>query len=99
MKKSVLRHVQPQFLDVNVLLPLLNKYLPMTRDDNYTLMNPLIPPTEKAMALLYIMLPNKGQDAYILFARCLKEETEHPNHQALAQLLPKSKLFMQTYVV
>ena len=87
-----MKHVQPQFLDVNILLPLLNKYLPMEKDDNYILMNPFVTPTERAMALLYIILPNKGKDAYGLFVRCLQEETQQPMHQALAQLLPKGKL-------
>ena len=61
MKNLVMIHVQPELLDVTALLPLLNKYLPMKRDDNYILMNPLIAPTERAMALLYKILPKKVQ--------------------------------------
>lgn len=91
MKKLVMRHVQPEFLDVTTLLPLLNKYLPMTHDDNYTLMDPSVSLTEKAIALMNIMLPNKGRDAYMLFAKCLQEEKEHPGHQTLAKLLHKCK--------
>lgn len=94
MKILVMKHVQPKLLDVIALLPLLNKYLQLTRDDNYILMNPLIAPTQRAMALLYTMLPGKGPKAYIMFARCLKEEKEHAAHQEMAQLLFKCKFFM-----
>ena len=91
MKKLVMKHVQPELLDVTTLLPLLNKHLPMTRDDNYTLMDPSVSHTEKAIALINIMLPKKGQDAYVLFAKCLQEERNHPCHQELAKLLHESK--------
>ena len=91
MKNLVMRYVRPGLLDVSTLLPLLNKYLSMELDDNYILMNSLTPPTERAMALLYTMLPSKGPEAYVLFIKCLKEEKEHLGHQELVKLLPKCK--------
>ena len=91
-----MQHVQPELLDVTALVPLLNKHLTMTLDDNYTLMNPLIAPTERAMALLYMILPKKGENAYINFARCLQEEKHHMGHRDLVKLLCKCKLFMLT---
>ena len=87
MKDLVLKYIQPSLLNFPSLVPVLNKYQLLTQTDNYTLINPLIPPEEKANALLYIMLPSKGQRAYELFVKCLQEETEHLGHQELARKL------------
>jgi len=85
-------------LDFATLVPVLNKYHLLTRDDKYTLVNRLIPPTERANALVYMMLPSKGPEAFNLFLKCLQEEKEHMGHQALAKKLnapKKCKLFLQ----
>ena len=91
MKNLVLRHVQPDLLDVITLLPWLNKYLPLGHDDNYILLDRMTPPTERAMALLYTILPKHGPEAYALFVKCLQDEKQHLGHQKLAQLLHKCK--------
>lgn len=95
MKKLVMEYFQPELLDITTLLPLLNKYHLLTQSDNYTLLNGLIPPIERAIALVYMMLPSKGPNAYILFAKCLQEEKEHAGHQELAKKF-KRKLVVVT---
>ena len=87
MKELVLKYVQPSLLHFPTLVPVLNKYHLLTQTDNYILMNTLIPPVERANALLYMMLPSKGPGAYELFVKCLQEETEHLGHEELARRL------------
>lgn len=87
MKELVMKHFHPDFLNFSTLIPVLNKYHLLTLADNYTLMNGLIPPGERAIALVYDMLPRKGPEPYTLFVRCLQEEKEHMGHQELAKLL------------
>ena len=61
-------------------------------------MNRLIPPVERANALVYEILPSKGPEAYKTFVKCLQEETEHLGHQELAKKLTfpgKCKLYSQ----
>ena len=87
MKDLVLKYIQPSLLNLPSLVPVLNKYHLLTQTDNYTLINQLIPPEERASALMYVMLPSKGPGAYELFVKCLKEETEHLGHQELARRL------------
>ena len=86
-KKLVMEHVQPHLLNFTTLVPVLNKYHLLTQSDNYILMNPLIPPVERANALLYKMLPSKGSEAYETFIKCLQEEKEHSGHQGIAAKL------------
>ena len=81
IKALVMNYTQPHLLYLPTLVPVLNKYNLLTQSDNYTLMNPLIPPVERANALLYMMLPSKGPGAYETFVKCLQEETEHSVHQ------------------
>lgn len=87
MKELVIKYVDPNLLDLSTLVPILNKYYLPTTIDNYTLMNPLIPPVERASALLYKILPSKGLEAYETFVKCLQEETEHLGHQELVKRL------------
>ena len=87
MMELVLKYVQPILLHFPTLVPVLNKCHLLTQTDNYILMNTLIPPVERANALLYMMLPSKGPGAYKLFVKCLQEETEHLGHQELARRL------------
>ena len=84
IKALVMKYTQPDLLDFPTLVPLLNKYHLLTQSDNYTLMNPLIPPVERANALLYMILPSKGPGAYETFVKCLQEEKEHLGHKELA---------------
>jgi len=89
-------------LDFPTLVRVLNQHHLLTRDDNYTLLNRLIPPTERANALVYMILPSKGPEAFNLFLKCLQEEKEHMGHQALAKelLIPKKcKLFLQLHIM
>ena len=87
MKELVLNYIQPCLLNFPTLVPVLNKYHLLTQSDNYILMNTLLPPVERANALLYMMLPSKGLGAYKVFVKCLQEETEHLGHQELARKL------------
>ena len=91
MEVLVKKYTQPHLLNLPTLVPVLNKYHLLTQSDNYTLANHLIPPVERASALLYVMLPSKGPEAYETFVKCLQEETEHLGHQELAGRLTVSK--------
>ena len=89
-----MEHIRPDLLDLSTLIPVLNRHHLLTQTDNYILMNKLIPPVERANALVYTMLPSKGKEAFVLFIKCLQEETEHMGHQELAQKLSvPGKLF------
>ena len=85
MKEKVEKCMLPILLNFATLVPILNKYHLLTTSDNYILMNTLIPPVERANALVYRMLPSKGPKAYETFVKCLQEETEHLGHQELAK--------------
>lgn len=84
-KELVMKHIQPNLLDFPTLVPVLNKYHLLTQNDNYILINNLIPPLERANALMYEILPSKGPEAYEVFVKCLQEEKEHLGHQELAR--------------
>ena len=86
-KKLVMEHFRPELLDLATLVPVLNRHHLLTQDENYDLLNRLIPPAERANALVYTMLPSKGKKAFMLFIKCLQEETEHRGHQVLAKKL------------
>ena len=86
-----MKYFQPHLLDIPTLLPILHKYDLLTQSNNYTLMNPLIPPVERANALVYAMLPSKGPNAYEIFVKCLQEETEHLGHQELVKMMIPEK--------
>ena len=94
-KELVVKHVDPILLDLSTLVPILNKYHLLTTNDNYILINPLIPPVERASALLYKILPSKGPEVYETFVKCLQEEKEHLGHQELVRRL---KSVSNTYV-
>ena len=79
--------MRPDLLDFDTLIPLLNKYHLLTQANMYDLKNPLVAPTKRANLLVYHILPSKGPEAYMLFIKCLQEETQHMGHQALARLL------------
>ena len=87
MKELVMKHFNPELLNFPTLIPVLNKYYLLTQDDNYILMNPLLSPTKRANALVYMILPSKGPEAFTLFFKCLQEEKEHMGHHELAKLL------------
>ena len=99
-----MEHVQPHSLNFVTLVPVLNRHHLLTQSDNYTLLNPLIPPMERANALLYKILPTKGSGSYKTFIECLQEETEHLGHQEIAKKLViseecKYSLCVHTYMV
>ena len=73
-------------LDLDTLIPNLNKYHLLTKANMYDLKNRLVPLTERANALVYQILPSKGPGAFTLFVKCLQEEKEHMGHQTLAKL-------------
>ena len=97
MKELVLNYIQPSLLYFPTLVPILNKYHLLTQSDNYILMNTLIPPVERANALVYMMLPSKGLGAYKVFVKCLQEETEHLGHQELARKLHEKCKYLLSY--
>ena len=50
-------------------------------------MNRIIPPNERAIALVYIILPSKSPEPFKTFIKCLQEEKEHTGHHELAKKL------------
>jgi len=100
MQKLIMKH--SDLLDFTTLVPVLNKHYLLTWNDNYILLNRLTPPTDRANALLYTILPSKGPEAFSLFLKCLQEEKKHMGHQALARKLTvpkKCKLFFTTIMI
>ena len=81
-----MKYIRLELLDIDALLPLLNKYQLLTQANMYDLKNRLIAPTERANLLVYHILPSKGPGAFTLFVKCLQEEKEHKGHQTLARL-------------
>ena len=86
LRNRVMKHMQPELLDIDTLIPLLNKYHLLTQANMYDLQNRMVPPTERASALVYHILPSKGPEAFTLFVKCLQEEREHLGHQTLVKL-------------
>ena len=81
-----MKYVKLDLLDLDTLIPKLNKCDLLTRINNYDLSNRLVNPIERANALVYHILPSKGPGAFALFVKCLQEEKEHMGHQTLARL-------------
>ena len=79
---------QSELLNFTELVPLLNKHRLLTQHENYDLLNEWVSQKERANALLYTILPSKGPGADDKFIECIHEETEHAEHQYLAQLFP-----------
>ena len=86
LKKRVTKYMRPDLLNLDTLIPYLNKYQLLTQDNMYDLKNPLVPPNKRANELVYHILPSKGPRGFILFVKCLQEETQHLGHQTLANL-------------
>ena len=76
-----------ELLNLKTLVPWLNKSRLLTQEENYDLLKDTVAPTERAIALLYLILPSKGPGAYRKFIACIQEETQHAGHRHLAQLL------------
>ena len=86
LKNRVMKYIKLDLLDLDTLIPKLNKYHLLTQTNLYDLKNRLVPPTKRANALVYQILPSKGVGAFTLFVKCLQEEKEHMGHQTLARL-------------
>ena len=86
LKNKVMKYIRLELLDMDMLVPLLNKYQLLTQANMYDLKNPLVAPTERANLLVYHILPSKGPGTFTLFVKCLQEEKEHLGHQTLTQL-------------
>ena len=81
-----MKYIRLDLLDVNTLIPLLNKYGLLTQENLYDLKNQKVPSMERANALVYHILPSKGPGAFTLFVKCLEEEKEHMGHRKLVRL-------------
>ena len=81
-----MKYMKLDLLDLHTLIPKLNNCQLLTQHNLYDLKNPLVPPIERANALVYQILPSKGSGAFTLFVKCLQEEKEHMGHQTLAKL-------------
>ena len=81
-----MKYIRLDLLDMNTLIPLLNKYGLLTRENLYDLKNQNVPSMERANALVYHILPSKGPGAFTVFVKCLEEEKEHMGHQKLVRL-------------
>ena len=81
-----MKYIRLELLDIDTLLPLLNKYQLLTQNNMYDLKNRLVAPRERANLLVYHILPSKGPGGFTLFLKCLQEEKEHLGHLKLTQL-------------
>ena len=81
-----MKYMKPELLDLDTLIPKLNKYHLLTQTNLYDLKNRQVSPEKRANALVYQILPSKGSGAFTLFVKCLQEEKEHMGHQTLARL-------------
>ena len=92
LKKRVMKYMKLHLLDLDTLVPLLNRHHLLTQSNKYDLLNRQVAPMERANALVYQILPSKGPRAFTLFVKCLQEEKEHMGHQTLVRLftLPES---------
>ena len=81
-----MKYIRLDWLDLDILIPKLNKYHLLTQANMYDLKNRQVDSTKRANALVYQILPNKGPGAFALFVKCLQEEKEHMGHQTLAKL-------------
>jgi len=86
-KELVIKHARLELLNLTALIPVLNKHNLLNLDDNYMLLNYLVPPMVRANLLVFQILPSKGSGAFKKFILCLQEETEHIGHQELAKIL------------
>ena len=77
-----------ELLNFKELVPVLNRHMLLTQDENYDLLNDQVSNQKRATNFLYIILPTKGPTAYGEFIKCIHEETEHAGHRNLAELLP-----------
>jgi len=89
-----MRNIQLEMLNLTALVPVLNKHHLLNLDDNNVLLNYLLPPMQRANALIYRILPSKGPGAFKKFIACLQEETEHIGHRELARILAKRKYIL-----
>ena len=75
-----------ELINMQTLLPHLNSYLILTRDERFYLSSELNSPTSKVTYLLGL-LESKGDETVKKFLQALKEASEHTGHVELCSLL------------
>ena len=75
-----------KLINMQTLLPHLNSYSILTRDERSYLRNDLHSPTDKVTYLLGL-LESKGDERVKKFLQALKEASEHTGHVELCSLL------------
>ena len=75
-----------ELINMQTLLPHLNSYLILTRDERFYLSSELNSPTSKVTYLLGL-LESKGDETVKKFLQALKEASEHTGHVKLCSLL------------
>lgn len=86
---DALKEIHPeinQYINLDCLVPHLNKYGILTETDYFHLTNFCKARREK-VDYLFQMLPSKGAKAVHKFVTALKEEREHTGHEVLCELL------------
>ena len=73
-------------LNVNALLPHLDRKRLLTPSENEILYSMRTTPIEQASYLLRI-LPGKGENGFKLFLECLRDEKDHLGHEDLVKCL------------
>lgn len=73
-------------INMNCLLPYLNKYKILTGDERFYLSDASKAPSEKVNYLLHL-LEGKGSNAVDNFLRALRAEKKHSGHSMLCSLL------------
>lgn len=73
-------------VNLPALIPLLNRYKLLTRQEQEQLLNTLFTSDARIMKLTEI-LPKKGPDCVDKFLDCLRQEKKHPGHTHLLQLI------------
>lgn len=74
------------YIDMNSLIPYMNKYRILTKDERFYLNDSSKPPSEKVTYLLSC-LERKDYKTVYNFIQALKEEKEHSGHVKLCSLL------------
>ena len=77
-------------LDVNTILPYMNRYQLLTRDENEKLTNPYTTTSDKVNYLVEI-LPRKGNGWLDKFILCLDDSTEGTGHSKIIEELKHAK--------
>ena len=84
-----------QLVDLNTLVPVLNRHHVLTQEQSSDLLRSMISHQERKRQLVEFM-STKGEEGYRLFLQALREEREHLGHRQLYKQLPQLHLLQQS---